>query len=32
VRVVAGSPRNIKITTQEDFALAEALAAAEPAA
>jgi 2-C-methyl-D-erythritol 4-phosphate cytidylyltransferase len=31
VRVVAGSPRNIKITTQEDFALAEALAAAEPA-
>jgi 2-C-methyl-D-erythritol 4-phosphate cytidylyltransferase len=29
VRVVAGSPRNIKITTQEDFHLAEALAAAE---
>jgi 2-C-methyl-D-erythritol 4-phosphate cytidylyltransferase len=32
VRVVAGSPRNLKITTQEDFALAAALAAAEPAA
>jgi len=32
VRVVAGSPRNIKITTQEDFAIAEALAAAEPLA
>ena len=32
VRVVAGSPRNIKITTQEDFAIAEALAAAEPVA
>jgi 2-C-methyl-D-erythritol 4-phosphate cytidylyltransferase len=29
VRVVAGSPWNIKITTPEDFALAEALAAAE---
>lgn len=29
VRVVAGSPRNIKVTTQEDFALAEALASAE---
>jgi 2-C-methyl-D-erythritol 4-phosphate cytidylyltransferase len=27
VRVVAGSPRNLKITTPEDFALAEALAA-----
>jgi 2-C-methyl-D-erythritol 4-phosphate cytidylyltransferase len=32
VRVVAGSPRNIKVTTQDDFALAEALAATEPAA
>jgi 2-C-methyl-D-erythritol 4-phosphate cytidylyltransferase len=32
VRVVAGSPRNIKVTTQEDFVLAEALAAAEAAA
>ncbi len=31
VRVVAGSPRNIKITTVEDFALAEALAGAAPA-
>lgn len=31
VRVVAGSLWNIKITTPEDFALAEALAAAEPA-
>jgi len=31
VRVVAGSPRNIKITTAEDFALAEALAAEVPA-
>lgn len=31
VRVVAGSPWNIKITTPEDFALAEALAAAERA-
>ena len=29
VRVVAGSPWNIKITTAEDFALADALAAAE---
>jgi 2-C-methyl-D-erythritol 4-phosphate cytidylyltransferase len=29
VRIVAGSPWNIKITTPEDFALAEALAAAE---
>ena len=29
VRVVAGSPWNLKITTPEDFALAEALAAAE---
>lgn len=29
VRVVAGSVRNLKITTPEDFALAEALAAAE---
>ncbi len=28
VRVVAGSPRNLKVTTPEDFALAEALAAA----
>jgi 2-C-methyl-D-erythritol 4-phosphate cytidylyltransferase len=28
VRVVAGSPANIKITTPEDFALAEALVAA----
>jgi 2-C-methyl-D-erythritol 4-phosphate cytidylyltransferase / 2-C-methyl-D-erythritol 2,4-cyclodiphosphate synthase len=32
VRVVAGNRRNIKVTTAEDFALAEALAAAEPAA
>jgi 2-C-methyl-D-erythritol 4-phosphate cytidylyltransferase len=32
VRVVAGSAGNLKITTAEDFALAEALAAAEPAA
>jgi len=32
VRVVAGSVWNIKITTPEDFALAEALAAAETAA
>jgi len=32
VRVVAGSPWNIKITTPEDFVLAEALAAAEPMA
>ncbi len=31
VRVVAGSPWNIKITTPEDFALAEALATAEVA-
>ena len=31
VRVVAGSARNIKITTAEDFSLAEALAAAVPA-
>ena len=31
VRVVAGSPRNIKITTLEDFVLAEALAGALPA-
>ena len=31
VRVVAGSPHNIKITTVEDFALAEALAGAVPA-
>ncbi len=29
VRVVAGSPRNIKVTTREDFAHAEALAAAQ---
>jgi 2-C-methyl-D-erythritol 4-phosphate cytidylyltransferase len=29
VRVVAGSARNIKVTTAEDFALAEALAASE---
>lgn len=29
VRVVAGSPWNIKVTTPEDFALAEALATAE---
>jgi 2-C-methyl-D-erythritol 4-phosphate cytidylyltransferase len=27
VRVVPGSPRNIKVTTADDFALAEALAA-----
>lgn len=27
VRVVAGNPRNLKVTTNEDFALAEALAA-----
>lgn len=32
VRVVAGSAWNIKITTPDDFALAEALAAAEPTA
>ena len=32
VRVVAGSPWNIKITAPEDFALAEALAASEPPA
>jgi 2-C-methyl-D-erythritol 4-phosphate cytidylyltransferase len=31
VRIVAGSARNIKITTPEDFALAEALAAEVPA-
>ena len=31
VRIVAGSPRNIKITTAEDFALAEALLAEVPA-
>ena len=31
VRVVAGSTRNLKITTAEDFALAEALAAEPPA-
>jgi 2-C-methyl-D-erythritol 4-phosphate cytidylyltransferase len=31
VRIVAGSPWNIKITTPEDFALAEALAASESA-
>ncbi len=31
VRIVAGSARNIKITTAEDFALAEALAAEVPA-
>ncbi len=29
VRVVAGSARNLKVTTPEDFALAEAIAAAE---
>lgn len=31
VRVVAGSPRNFKVTTQADFALAEAVAALESA-
>ncbi len=31
VRVVAGSARNIKVTTADDFALAEALAAEVPA-
>jgi len=31
VRIVAGSARNLKITTAEDFALAEALAAEVPA-
>jgi 2-C-methyl-D-erythritol 4-phosphate cytidylyltransferase len=30
VRVVAGNPRNIKVTTAEDFVVAEALAAAAP--
>ena len=29
VRIVAGSARNLKVTTAEDFALAEAIAAAE---
>jgi 2-C-methyl-D-erythritol 4-phosphate cytidylyltransferase len=32
VRVVAGSPRNIKVTTADDFAQAEMIAALEPAA
>jgi 2-C-methyl-D-erythritol 4-phosphate cytidylyltransferase len=32
IRVVAGSARNIKVTTAEDFILAEALAAAEAGA
>jgi len=30
VRVVAGSARNLKVTTPEDFVVAEAYAAAEP--
>jgi 2-C-methyl-D-erythritol 4-phosphate cytidylyltransferase len=30
VRLVPDSPRNIKITTREDLALAEALAGARP--
>jgi 2-C-methyl-D-erythritol 4-phosphate cytidylyltransferase len=30
VRIVAGSPRNIKVTTAEDFVVAEAFAAADP--
>ncbi len=31
VRIVAGSPRNLKVTTADDFALAEALAALDGA-